>query len=94
MARATSRGAVPDDWRGTSHKVAREQRVRTLMRVHADHHHRHDLPLPSIHARWDRGGHALLQIGQRRTSYEPRHGKVQQGGTSFESQAVTSRQRI
>jgi len=64
------------------------------MRVHADHHHRHDLPLPHIHARWDRGGHALLQIGQRRTSYEPRHGKVRQAGTSFESQAATSRQRI
>jgi translation initiation factor IF-2 len=36
----------------------------------------------------NRGGHALLQIGHRRTSYEPRHGEVRQAGTSFESQAA------
>jgi len=36
----------------------------------------------------NRGGHALLQIGHRRTSYEPRHGKARQAGTSFESQTT------
>jgi hypothetical protein len=59
------------------------------MRVHADHHHRHDLPLSSPSLMGDRGGHALLQIGQRRTSYEPRRGKTRQAGTSFESQTST-----
>jgi len=34
----------------------------------------------------NRGGHALLRTGHRRTSYEPRHGKVRQAGTSFGSQ--------
>jgi hypothetical protein len=45
-------------------------------------------PFLAFHARWDRGGHALLRIGHRHTSYEPRHGKVRQAGTSFESQAA------
>jgi hypothetical protein len=34
--------------------------------------------VPSRFAEGDRGGHALFRIGQRRTSFEPHHGKTRE----------------
>jgi hypothetical protein len=89
-AQASSRCACAAEARTQRRLICaeRHRRVRSLLRVHADHHHRHDLPLPRIYVRWNRGGHALLRIGCRRTSYEPRHGKVRQADTSFESRTA------
>jgi len=44
-------------------------------------------PFPRLCAGRAAAGMPYSRAGQRRTSYEPRHGKVRQAGTSFGSQA-------
>jgi hypothetical protein len=45
-------------------------------------------PFLTIHARWDRGRHALLQIGHRRTLLRATPRQSRQADTSFESQTA------
>jgi hypothetical protein len=68
-------------------RADRHRGVRALVRAGADHHCRHDPP-PSLLLRQTGPWRAcLIPDGTRRASFEPRHGKTRQAGTSFGSQA-------
>jgi hypothetical protein len=61
-------------------RADRHRRVRALMRVHADHHRRHHLPLsPGFAPDRTAAGMPYSRAVGRRTSYEPHRGKVPAG---------------